>query len=186
MNNPFYYPGFRILTAFFDEPYREFHLREIAKLTGVSSSTAKRYLDFYSKNDFLAKSSRANLVLLKANLESLSFRYMKLAYFTTKLMPLTDFFDQALPNASIVLYGSCARGEDDPQSDVDLLIVGRKTGRLDFGRFEKRLERRITVLTYTQAEWEEKAKKDRAFYERILIDGIVLQGNLPVVNFEVR
>jgi UTP:GlnB (protein PII) uridylyltransferase len=116
-------------------------LREIAKLAGVSSSTAKRYLDFFSKKDFLAKSRRANLVLLKANLENLSFRYMKLAYFTKKLKPLTDFLEHALPNTSVILYGSCARGEDDPQSDVDLLIIGRKTERLDFGRFEKRLAR---------------------------------------------
>jgi len=29
MNNPFKYHGFRILTVFFNEPYREFHLREV-------------------------------------------------------------------------------------------------------------------------------------------------------------
>lgn len=182
MNSPFYYPGFRILTIFFDEPYREFHLREIAKLAGVSSSTAKRYLDFYHRNDFLAKSRRANLVLLKANLENLSFRYMKLACFMTKLKPLRDFLRHTLPNTSIILYGSCARGEDDPQSDVDLLLVGRKAEQLDLSKFEKSLARRVTILTCTQIEWEEKARKDRAFYERILIDGIVLQGNLPVVK----
>lgn len=182
MNNPFCYPGFRVLTAFFDEPYREFHLREIAKLAGISSSTAKRYLDYYSKNGFLSRSRKANLVLLKASMENLSFRYMKLAYFTTKLKPLTDFLARALPSASVILYGSCARGEDDLQSDVDLLIICRKTERLDLGRFEKSLARRITVLMYTQTEWEEKAKKDKAFYERVLIDGIVLQGNLPVVK----
>jgi predicted nucleotidyltransferase len=182
MNNPFCYPGFRILTVFFDEPYREFHLREIAKLAGTSSSTAKRYLDYYSKSGFLSRSRKANLVLLKANMESLSFRYMKLAYFTTKLKPLKSFFERALPNASVTLYGSCARGEDDPQSDVDLLIICRKTERLDLGRFEKSLGRRFTVLMYTQSEWEEKARKDRAFYERVLIDGVVLQGNFPVVK----
>jgi predicted nucleotidyltransferase len=182
MNNPFYYPGFRILTVFFEEPYREFHLREIAKLAGTSSSTAKRYLDYYSKNGFLSKSRKANLVLLKANLENLSFRYMKLAHFTTKLRPLTGFLGRILPGSSVILYGSCARGEDDPQSDVDLLIVCRKTGRFELGRFERSLGRRITVLTYTQTEWEEKARKDRPFYERVLIDGVVLQGNLPVVK----
>ncbi len=182
MNNPFHYAGFRILTVFFDEPYREFHLREIAKLAGISASTAKRYLDYYSKNGFLLRSRKANLVLLKANLENLSFRYMKLAYFTTRLKPLMDFLERTLPSTSVTLYGSCARGEDDPQSDVDLLIICRKMERLDLGRFEKSLERRITVLMYTYTEWEEKAKKDRAFYERILIDGIVLQGNLPVVR----
>jgi predicted nucleotidyltransferase len=182
MNNPFYYPGFRILTVFFDEPYREFHLREIAKLASTSSSTAKRYLDYYSRNGFLSKRREANLVLLKANLENLSFRYMKLANFMTKLKPLACFLARILPGCSIVLYGSCARGEDDPQSDVDLLIVCRKTERFDLDRFEKSLGRRITILTYTQIEWEEKARKDRPFYERVLIDGVVLQGNLPAVK----
>ena len=182
MNNPFDYPGLRILVVFFNEPYRDFHLREIAKLADVSSSTAKRFLDFYNENKFLVKSRRANLVLFRANLENLSFRYMKLSYFMMKVKPLVDFLKDTYPNSSIVLYGSCARGEDDPESDVDLLIVGRKTERFDLGKFENKLGRKVTLLIYTLHEWEEKAKKDKAFYERILIDGIVLQGNLPVVK----
>ncbi len=182
MNNPFHYPGLRILVIFFKEPYHDFHMRQIAKLADVSPSTAKRFLDFYSENMFLIKSRKANLVLFKANLENLSFRYMKLSYFMMQAKPLTDFLKNTYPNSSIVLYGSCARGEDDPESDVDLLIVGRKTEQFDLHRFEKRLKRKVTILIYTPHEWKEKAKKDNAFYERILIDGIVLQGNLPVVK----
>jgi len=182
MNNPFHYPGLRILVVFFNEPYQDFHLRQIAKLADVSSSTAKRFLDFYSENKFLVKSRRANLVLFKANLENLSLRYIKLSYFMMKVKPLIDFLKDTYPNSSIVLYGSCARGEDGPESDVDLLIVGRKTERFDLGKFEKRLGRKVTLLIYTLHEWEEKTKKDKAFYERILVDGIVFQGNLPVVK----
>jgi len=44
------------------------------------------------------------------------------------------------------------------------------------------LKTKAAILIYTLHEWEEKAKKDKAFYERILIDGIVFQGNLPVVK----
>jgi len=182
MNNPFHYPGFRILALFFNEPYRDFHLRQIAKLTDVSSSTAKRFLDFYSENIFLIKSRKANLVLFKANLENLTFRYMKLSHFMMKMKPLTDLLKNTYPNSSIILYGSCARGEDEQQSDIDLLIVGRKTERFDLSKFENKLKRKITILIYTPQEWEEKSKKDKAFYERILVDGIVLQGNLPVVK----
>ncbi len=61
MNNPFHYPGLRILAVFFNESYQDFHLRQIAKLANVSSSTAKRFLDFYSENKFLVKSRKANL-----------------------------------------------------------------------------------------------------------------------------
>ena len=182
MNNPFRYPGLRILIVFFNEPYRDFHLRQIAKLANVSSSTAKRFLDFYSENTLLVKSRRANLVLFKANLENHGFRYMKLSYFMMTVQPLIASLKKTHPTSSIVLYGSCARGEDDPESDIDLLVIGRKTEQVDVSKFEKSVGRKITCLIYTPQEWEEKAQKDKAFYERILVDGIVLHGNLPVVN----
>ena len=85
-------------------------------------------------------------------------------------------------DSSIVLYGSCARGEDDLQSDIDLLVISRKEEKVELGKFEKQFGRKITLLVYAPREWEEKVRSDRAFYERILIDGIVLQGSLPVVT----
>lgn len=182
MKDPFVYPGLRVLLMFFNEPYREFHLREIAKLAKVSSSTAKRFLDFYSEKRFLQRQRKANLALFKANVENPTFKHMKIGYFLMNLQPLGDFLKEVYPDSSIVLYGSCARGEDDSQSDIDLLIISRKKEKAQLSKFEKQLERKITLFVYELHEWEEKAKKDRAFYERILIDGILLQGNLPVVK----
>jgi Predicted nucleotidyltransferases len=182
MNNPFKYPGFRILTVFFDEPYREFHLREVAETSEVSPSTAKRFLDFYEASGFLVKERKANLVLFQADLENNSFRFMKVALFLLKVRPLTDFLAEAYAGSSIVLYGSCARGEDGPESDVDLLAVGRRAEKMDLTRYEDLLGRRINVIAFDSQEWEEKAEEDKAFYERILVDGIVLKGTLPVVS----
>jgi len=182
MRNPFLYPGLRVLLLFSKEPYREFHLREVAKLAEVSSSTAKRFLDFYTESGLLEKQRKANLTLFKANVENLTFRHMKIGYFLMSLQPLVSHLNETYSNASIILYGSCARGEDDPQSDIDLLIVSRRKEKTGVSVFEKHLGRRITMLVYEPHEWEEKAKEDRAFYERILIDGIPLQGSLPVVR----
>jgi len=182
MKDPFLYPGLRVLLVFFSEPYREFHLRETAKLAKVSSSTAKRFLDFYSEKGFLQKQRKANLSLFRANVENPTFKHMKISHFLLKLQPLVDHLQEVYPNSSIILYGSCARGEDDPQSDIDLLIISRKKERAELSEFEKRFERKMTLLVYEPSGWEEEAKKDRAFYERILIDGIPLQGNLPVVK----
>jgi predicted nucleotidyltransferase len=182
MRNPFLYPGFRVLLLFLKEPYREFHLREVAKLTKVSSSTAKRFLDFYTESGFLEKQKKANLTLFKSNIENLSFRHIKIGYFLMNLQPLVTNLREVYSNASIILYGSCARGEDDPQSDIDFLIISRRKEKVELGVSEKHLKRKITMLVYEPREWEEKAKKDKAFYERILIDGILLQGSLPVVK----
>jgi len=182
MNNPFEYPGLRILAVFFDDPYREFHLREIAMIADVSPSTAKRFLDFYETNGFLTKERKANLALFRANAEDNSLRLMKIALFLFNARPLTDFLTEAYPGSSIVLYGSCARGEDGPESDLDLLIVGRRAEKTDLTRFEGMLGRRINTLVFEPREWEEKAEEDGAFYERVLVDGIVLHGTLPVVS----
>lgn len=182
MNNPFKYPGFRILTVFFDEPYREFHLREIGEIVDVSPSTAKRFLDFYEANGFLIKERKANLALFRADVENNSYRFIKIALFLFKVRPLTDFLAEAYAGSSVVLYGSCARGEDGPESDVDLLIVGRSVEKMDLTRYEGMLGRRINTILFDPQEWEEKAEEDEAFYERVLVDGIVLQGTLPVVS----
>jgi len=130
----------------------------------------------------LLKTKRANLVLFKANTENPSFRMMKLGVFLLKAAPLTDFLAEKYPDSSVVLYGSCARGEDDSESDLDLLIVGKKIRHVDMSAYEKQLSRRIALLVYSKSEWEDKAKMDKAFYERILVDGVAIHGTLPVVK----
>jgi predicted nucleotidyltransferase len=107
---------------------------------------------------------------------------MKVALFLFKARPLMNFLTEAYEGSSIILYGSCARGEDSPESDVDLLVVGRRAEKMDLMRYEGMLGRRINVTAFDSQEWEEKAEEDKAFYERVLVDGIVLKGTLPVVS----
>ena len=182
MYDPFEYPGLRILLLFFDNPYREFYLREIAKLGKLSPSTCKRYLDFYSHRGLIMKSRKANLILFRASTESPPYRHLKIGIFLLKAESLFDFLRKEYEGCSVILYGSCARGEDGPESDIDLLIVGRTSVEIDLAIFERQLNRKITLEVYTTREWEERARADRPFYERVLIDGIVIFRNMPVVQ----
>lgn len=76
--------------------------------------------------------------------------------------------------------GATARGEDDMKSDLDLPIISKKKN-IDLSRFEAKLKREINYIIYTPAQWNEKAKKDKPFYDRIIVDGIVLFGEFPVI-----
>ena len=54
--------------------------------------------------------------------------------------------------SSLALFGSAARGEDRPDSDVDVLVeFGRPAGLFDFVRVRRRLEvalgRRVDLVT---------------------------------------
>ena len=181
MRNLFEYPGFRILAIFLEEPYREFYLREVASHARASVSTVKAYLDSFVRDEFLLRSKRANLALFKANIENAAFRHFKIVYLLHCVRPLIKRLKQNYENSSIILYGSCARGEDDKDSDIDLLIIGRAE-KAELTEFERRFNRKITLLAFSYQDWEEKSKQDEAFYESVIADGLIIQGNLPVIK----
>jgi len=181
MKSIFEYPGFRVMSVFLKEPYREFYLRELAPRARVSVSTVKRFLDSLVADEFLIRSRRANLALFKANIEDPVFKHFKITHFLYGARSLTKYLRQRYENCSIILYGSCARGEDDKGSDIDLLIVGRAE-KVEMSAFEKKLNRRITLLVFSPQEWDEKARQDAAFYESVVADGLVIQGNLPLIK----
>jgi predicted nucleotidyltransferase len=78
------------------------------------------------------------------------------------------------PTAQVLLYGSYARGEQGPESDIDLLILlpeGEHVGYDEGMRIKSplyRLEwstgRIISPLVYTRKEWLERHKGTPFFY----------------------
>jgi len=127
-----------------------------------------------------AEAERERMRRLEEEVEA--FKQMKIGHFLMRLQSLVAHLQLVYPDSSITLYGSCARGEDDQSSDIELLVITRRKTMAEPIKFEKQLGRKITLLVYEPREWEEKARKDPAFYERILIDGIALKGNMPVAK----
>lgn len=68
------------------------------------------------------------------------------------------------------LYGSVARGDGDPCSDVDLLIVGEHRAQLP-------LSSRMSVVRYTWAEFSEMASYGSLFLRHLRAEGRVLDSN---------
>ena len=177
------YAGQKILELFFEKPFDEFHLRGVAKESNVSAPTAKTQLDKFVKEEFIEKKKKANLVLFKANTNNNRFRLLKTAYSLERIekSKLIEKLESEFNPLSIVLFGSAARGEDDSESDLDLLIISKNKKELDLSKFEKKLKREINYSVYSSSEWNKKAGRDKPFYQRILIEGIPLRGELPVV-----
>ncbi|MBN2126914.1 MAG: nucleotidyltransferase domain-containing protein [Candidatus Diapherotrites archaeon] len=177
------YAGQKILELFFENPFKEFHLRGVAKESNFSAPTAKTQLDKFVKEGFIEKKNKANLVLFKAITKSKRFQLLKTAFSLEKIekSKLLDELNKLNPS-SIVLFGSTARGEDSDESDLDLLIISKNKKALDLTKFEKKLKREINYSVYSLSEWSEKSSSDKPFYQRILIEGIALKGELPVVE----
>ncbi len=173
----------KVFRFFMDNPYHQVYLRQLAKKTGLSPFAVKKYADLLVKEGLILEEKKANLRYFKANMSSLFFRHLKIAFNLRTLFKssLTDFLKQGLSNiSSIVLFGSMAKGENDEKSDIDILIIGKEK-HLDLEKFEEKLGKDISVHIFSWSEWNKKAKTDKAFYLDIISSGIALYGEKPVV-----
>ncbi len=109
---------------FVENPYKEVYLREYGRTLKISPNSAQRFLNLFLKQGFINEFRRGNLRFFKANLESLSFKYIKITFFVNKIEK--SGLIEILKNngvSHVVLFGSSAEGTDDSKSDVDLLII---------------------------------------------------------------
>lgn len=169
----------KIMALFFEHPRREFYLRQVSKETGVSVGAVKKYLDRLVKKKLLLKRALGNLYLFEANREYLLFKQAMLSYNIEKLLD-SGLIDRLLELApeSITLYGSFARGENDEDSDIDMLVIAEKKEAPSLHGLPKG---ELNVSIYSRKEWKVKAQKDKAFYEQVIIYGVPLYGKKPVV-----
>ena len=87
----------------------------------------------------------------------------------------------AAPDADIILFGSRARGEARPDSDLDLLVIEPDFDRRgeEYGRLRKELrglDVAIDLVIYRKREAEQWGNVPGSFLHRVLGEGRVLAG----------
>src|SRR3989344_4451681 len=87
---------------------------------------------------------------------------------------LADFLEKEFAGAAIILFGSYSRGEDIINSDIDIAVIGRKDKEADVAKFEKLLERRISISFY------ESFGKIHKHLKENLCNGILLAGGVEL------
>lgn len=92
------------------------------------------------------------------------------------------------PAAALLLFGSVARGEAGPDSDLDLLVVRRRNTKEDLDRWQDQLavlESDATAWTGNEARVIEYGEADlaapdvRGLVEEALFEGISIYGTRP-------
>ena len=79
-----------------------------------------------------------------------------------------------LSNPAIILFGSYLRGEDLEDSDIDLFVQSKE--KVDLGRFEKKLGRKIQIFGYKDIS----AIKNKELANNI-VNGYVLNGFIEIL-----
>jgi predicted nucleotidyltransferase len=165
-----------IMSVFFNNPSKTFHLREISRITKIPASTASRLIKDIIKNNLIIKKRQKPILELEANLESNEFIREKKKFNIGQIEKsgIVDFLVSKYnePEA-IVLFGSYSRGEDIERSDIDIILITTKQKNPEISKFEKILGRKIHLL-----EISYKDIKKELFNN--LINGVILYGYLKL------
>lgn len=176
----------RFMEFFLINPYEEVYLREIAKKLNISPFAAKKYTDILIKEGLIVDEKKANLRYLKANTFNIFYKYLKISHNIKQLIDsgLADFLKENITNiTSIILFGSFAKGDDTKESDIDVLIIGKKSS-FNLSKFEKKLKKEISIHFFSWSEWNNKTQKDHPFYYEIINHGIPVYGELPIIKWK--
>ena len=173
-----------LLELFIQEPEREFHVREIAKLFGKSPTTISKYLKNLESEKIIISNKKLNHLLFKANTDSIMFKLSKLNYNVNSLHKsgligyLLEEFNQP---ETIILFGSFAKAENNKNSDIDLLIVAPGKYEPNLEKFEKKLGHKIQLFVQSKSDLERIKEKNKELFNN-WVNGIIIHGYFEAVR----
>jgi len=163
----------RLLTLFLMQPDDEFYLREAVRAAGVSLSPAQQELARLSGLGVLTERRRGSNRYFSANRQHPLFE--ELRSMVLKTTGIGDLLRAALANVPGVMcafvYGSVASGDDNADSDVDIMIVGdvsyEALGGADRS-MQDASKRPVRFVVFTPDEVRERAASGQAFIREVL------------------
>ncbi len=169
-----------ILKYFIENPEKEFHIRQLSKLEKKSPATISKYLKKYEKEGILKSKEKLKHLLFKADAENKKFKILKLNY-NLKLIEnsgIIDYINKEFnyPEA-IILFGSFAKAENIPKSDIDLFIASPLKKNLDLKKYEKKIKHEVQLMVHSKKELKKMSKTNKELVNKIL-NGIVIEGHL--------
>ena len=185
----------KILGVFLKDPFKEIHLREIARLSKSSLANVDNSMRLFVKNDMFKRNDASNSTFFKPNLENdetikifefLELERRKVFYSKNKNIArlLKKYTDTVIELSDkkiqiVILFGSVARGEWKRGSDIDILavVLEKASGIVDILNKAKTdvsplLE--IRPITTTTKKFTEGFKANTEFYDDLWQDRVVL------------
>lgn len=169
--------NFKVMELFFKFPFKSFHIRELARLTDLSSSGIIKIIKKLKKEHLLISKKGKVTEEIKPDFDG-KFLLMKRLYniyslYDSGLMDyIKNFYE--FPKA-IILFGSYSDGTDNENSDIDLAIITNNKKIPDFSKFEHKLARKINLHLIDLRSTSKEFKNS-------LANGIMLHGFVELIQ----
>ena len=167
----------KVMELLYKFPYSSFHIRQTARLTGLSVTGVIKIIKKLKAEKLITTSRKANLLEIKPDFNGKFLIFKRLyniysLYESGLLVLLKKFYE--MPQA-IILFGSYSEGTDMEKSDIDLAIISSKKDELDLSKFESKLARKINIHLINLENTPQEFKNS-------LANGIVLEGFVEIIK----
>jgi predicted nucleotidyltransferase len=162
-----------VLSALFLRPEVGLHVRELARLTGVSPGSLHRELRNLADMGLLIRQETGRQVYYRANTQCPV--YDELAGLLRKTAGLVDVLREALlPLATKIemafVFGSMARGDAHTHSDVDVMLVGNlefSEAVLALSDAQTTLRREVNPTVMSRTEFNSRLDQSDSFVAQV-------------------
>lgn len=181
---------------------RWYYTRELAKLSRVGVGTVSSEFNKLAKEGLVEQKTEGQEKYYKLNLTSPRTRKLcelfeidkgeKLYKEKRRLAWVLEDFTKRVSDfapevQSVILFGSVARGQATPRSDIDILVIAPNSGEERFNELMNAVDRlaaevsgrhpaKLVPIVMMTKDFEKSIKDRKRFAADILKDGIVLFG----------
>jgi len=155
-----------IRRLFYEDPTREYHVREVARLLKISPTTTSKRLEELREEGIVKKEAKYNHLLFKS-VKSKFFRERQEEYFIRRLQEkgLLQHLMEVYKAEAIILL---------PSRKMQLVVI--TTAKTQSKKKAYQLDIPVQVHVYTQKELEKKEKT----FRNDLVNGITVAGRWEV------
>lgn len=141
--------------------------RKIAEDIGINQGSTSIILKDFNKMGLVESEYAGKTILYKVNGENPLIRHFRIF---ENLVEINELIESIKPySREIILFGSCARGEDDQNSDIDLFIVADDDNKEVIREIIEnyKIDREIKPVIVSSLELIEMEENDKIFLNEI-------------------
>ena len=166
MNNPFISTNAqKALDFLIQNPGKQFLANEIEKATKLSRAGVNLSLRSLADKKIVFREKKAKIYLYSVDHNNPVIKQLKVLRIVVFLQPLINKIK--LSSQKIVLFGSCARGDNIANSDIDLFVLTNSPKIIEEKIKKSNSGKKIQSIIRNPTQFIKMKKEEAVFFEEI-------------------
>lgn len=155
----------KVLNFLIQSPGKQFLANEIEKVTRISRAGVNFSLRKLAQEKLVLREKKAKIYLYSVDYNNPVIKQLKVLKTTILLQPLVNKLKAY--SKKIVLFGSCARGENIANSDIDIFILADSSKAIEDKIKKNNLREKLQAVIRNPTQFVKMEKEEPVFCEEI-------------------